>query len=391
MRSNTLFVLITDKLSELINKGEITDRYYNPGNLFSHVHIIMTNDDNPDYDLLKKTVGSAKLYIHNIYSGKRLFFLSLFWRKLLLKIWSKKFIKIANKYRPSLIRCHGASLNAFAAAEIKKKLNIPYIVSLHINYDEDQRKRATTFKEKIIYKLHENIERYGLKNSDLIMPVYKPIIPYLERINCTNYKVFYNVINPNNIIKKTSYKIDKKIRLISVGRQFKEKNPSNILKSLVYLKNAELTLIGNGPYHEKLVNLSRELGIEKKIHFIKSMENDKLCKKLHKFDIFIVHTEYWEISKSILEALLTGLPIILNRRIGLQVPELSKDIVYYVDNTEEGYKEGISFISSNFNFRKDIGNTARIFSERIWSPDITEEAFRKVYKVYLRNSYKDGN
>ena len=158
MRYETLFVIIPDKLSELIKKGEITSRYYNPGDLFKNVHLICTNNDKPSLKLMKKTVGSAKLYIHNINSGKRLFFLSLFYRKFLLKIWSKSFIKLAKKYKPNLIRCHGASLNSFAASEIKRKLNIPYLVSLHTNYDEDQRKRADSLKEKIIYSLNEKIE-----------------------------------------------------------------------------------------------------------------------------------------------------------------------------------------------------------------------------------------
>ena len=144
MSYDTLFVIVPDKLSELIEKGEITKRYYNPGDLFENVHLILTNSDTPNLEVMQKTVGSAKLYIHNVHSGKRLFFLSLFYREYLLKIWSKSFIKLAKKYRPNLIRCHGASLNSFAAAEIKKKLNIPYLISLHTNYDEDQRKRASS-------------------------------------------------------------------------------------------------------------------------------------------------------------------------------------------------------------------------------------------------------
>ena len=75
MRFETLFVIIPDKLNELINKGEITDRYYNPGNLYRNVHLILTNNDKPEKSLLNKTVGDAKLFIHNIPSGKKLFLL----------------------------------------------------------------------------------------------------------------------------------------------------------------------------------------------------------------------------------------------------------------------------------------------------------------------------
>ena len=40
-----LMVIIPDKLSSLIEKGEVTERYYNPDNFFSEVHIVLTNKD----------------------------------------------------------------------------------------------------------------------------------------------------------------------------------------------------------------------------------------------------------------------------------------------------------------------------------------------------------
>src|SRR5580704_18008108 len=40
-----LFVIVPDRLSALVSKGEVTQRYYNPGNLFRVVHLFMTNDD----------------------------------------------------------------------------------------------------------------------------------------------------------------------------------------------------------------------------------------------------------------------------------------------------------------------------------------------------------
>ena len=37
--------------------------------------------------------------------------------------------------------------------------------------------------------------------------------------------------------------------------------------------------------------------------------------------MFVVHSDIWEVSKSVLEALLAGLPVIINRRKGEPVPE----------------------------------------------------------------------
>ena len=381
MAYQTLFVIVPDKLSELIDKGEITKRYYNPGNLFNNVHLILTNNDKPNINLLKKTVGCANLYIHNINSGKKLFFLTFFYQKFLLKIWSKQLIKLAKTYSPNLIRCHGASLNSFAAAEVKKNLCIPYLISLHTNNDE-LRSRASSFKEKFIYNLNEKIEIHGLKNADLIMPVYKSIIPYLKRLNLKKFEVLYNVINPDNIRKKDDYKINKILKLVSVGRQYKEKNPINIIKSLSEINDVELTLIGYGSYHKYLKDKSLELGLKNKVKFIKSIDNDLLCKSLKEYDLFIVHTEWWELPKTVLEALLTGIPIIINKRIGLPVPELNESIVYYVNNTKEDYRKAILSLRKDIKYRKELGEAAKLYSNKIWSPEITEQKFVEIYKKY---------
>ena len=44
-RQERLMVLIPHALSDLVAKGEVTERYYNPGDLFREVHIVLTNDD----------------------------------------------------------------------------------------------------------------------------------------------------------------------------------------------------------------------------------------------------------------------------------------------------------------------------------------------------------
>jgi hypothetical protein len=42
-RNGRLMVIISDKLPDLVKKGEITPRYYNPAELFDEVHIVATN------------------------------------------------------------------------------------------------------------------------------------------------------------------------------------------------------------------------------------------------------------------------------------------------------------------------------------------------------------
>jgi glycosyltransferase involved in cell wall biosynthesis len=378
-----LMIIIPDMLTNIIIKGEVTERYYNPGNYFSEVHIVLTNNDRPDYIQIQKMVGTAKLHIYNLPDAKLMFFLTLGWRPLLLKQWVKKAQLLAQRIQPDMIRCHGGLLNAFAAAQIKNKLHIPYVVSMHINPDEDVRGRASSIIKKIVTHSQKTIESIGLLNADLVMPVYTPIVPYLERLGVSNFEVCYNTLNPKYLSMKDSYLLHESIQIISVGRQYKEKNPDNLIRAVSLIHNAELTIVGDGSYHQHLVDVARECNIEDRVHFHKSISNDELCSKLKDFDIFATHTEYWEISKSVLEPLLTGLPVLLNERQGEPVKELTSDICMLVSNTIEDYHGALLKLIKDDSFRESLGRSAYTHAKKNWSPKKTEQKFVRIYKEIL--------
>jgi len=382
-QKKVLMVIIPDRLSEILEKGEVTDRYYNPGEVFEEVHIVMTNDDQPDISKLQQTVGAAKLVVHNVSAGKKLFIMTLGWQPLLLKLWARKLLALAEQIQPVLIRCHGAHLNTFGAAAIKKKLGIPYIVSLHINPDEDVRARAKGFLAIWVSKAQERLERIGLQSADLVMPVYRPIVPFLERLGIKNYEVCYNVLNPAYLRCKDDYALQKPIKIVSVGRQLVEKNPIHLIKAVGELNDVHLTLFGTGPIHENLKAQVRDLGIEDKITFVKAISNDALCQVLPDFDLFAVHTEYWEISKSVLEPLLTGLPIIINKRIGDPVPELTDEICVLVENSVDSYKTAIHDLITDHAKREALGRSAYTHAQSNWSPATTEAKFAQIYRAHM--------
>jgi hypothetical protein len=75
-----LMIIVPDRISDLIGKGEITERYYNPGDYFEEVHLVVTNDDRPDPASVQKTVGRARPFVHNLPDSRSMFLPSLGWR-----------------------------------------------------------------------------------------------------------------------------------------------------------------------------------------------------------------------------------------------------------------------------------------------------------------------
>jgi glycosyltransferase involved in cell wall biosynthesis len=382
-----LLVIVPDNLSDILTKGEFQPCYYNPGQVFDEVHILTTTDDRPDLVDLQRTVGRASLLVHSLPVDLSLpSWPTEFLRRWRLRRWARKGVELARRIRPDLIRCHGADWNTFLASRIKTELDIPYVVSLHINPDVNPVRRylkPKTATESRHNAFYEHVESEGLRNADLVMPVYQPILPYLERLGVKKVEVCYNVLNRLHLKKKTDYGLHQPPRIIYVGRLFEDKNPDNIMRAVAKLPSVELTVVGDGPIRGKLEAFARTLGVADRVRFRPAIRNDELCATLPDHDIFAVHTEYWEISKSVLEALLTGLPLVINRRHGPAVPELEGDFVVKVENSEDGYYKALHRLLTNDADRSALGRRAYAHAQANWAPAITEARYASIYRGFL--------
>jgi len=379
-------VIVPEAISEWIRKGEVTDRYYNPGDLFRTVHLVLCNDDRPDPAIVQRLVGCARLHIHNAPRPPKFFLRTLGMRPALMKGWAEQIVALARQVRPQLVRCHGALFNAYAALRIQQTLGVPYAISLHINPDEDVRGREHDWKNRLYNQLTQGVERLSLRNADMVMPVYQPILPYLQRIGAPNVKVHYNVLNGRFLRPKEVYTLHCPARLIYVGRLFDLKDPTPIIDAIADLPDVVLTIVGDGPLRPALEAHAKGLGLSKRVIFRPAVPNDELCSLLAESDLFVVHTEHWEISKSVLEALLTGLPIVINRRRGAPVPELTPDIVCLVDTSADAYRSAIRDLLEDDAARAALGRAALAAARAGWAPAVTEAAVVETYRALMQRA-----
>lgn len=382
-----LLVLIPDRLSELVAKGEVQPRYYNPGDLADEVHILMTNDDQPDPAAVQPMVGRAQIHLHNLPEASEAPTRRGPWlaRELRRRRWAAPGIALARRLRPTWMRVHGADWNLYLAWRIHTALGVPYCVSLHINPDVNSPRRYLGAGLAPWQRRHNaffsDIERRGLRTAQLVMPVYQPILPYLARLGVSRVEVCYNVLNAEALRAKPNYALGDPPRILSVGRLFDAKDPSNLLRALARIPRAELTLVGDGPKRPTLEALARELGVAGRVRFEPAVPNRELCARLADFDLFAVHTEHWEINKSVLEALLAGLPVVHSRRIGEAVPELAGGIVRLVENSEPGFHDAIAELLANDAAREALGRRGYAHAQMCYAPAKTEA---KVVAIYQR-------
>ena len=385
-----LLVIIPDRITEILEKGEFQPCYYNPGEVFDEVHILMTNDDAPPPEAVQHTVGRARLFLHNYPDDLTLVDRHNRWlTPFRLRKWAKGGVEIARRIKPDMIRCHGADWNTYLASRINAELGIPYVVSLHINPDENPVRRfkgpqltAEQLRQNAFY---EYLESCALGRAQLVMPVYRPILPYLTRKGISRVEVCYNILDGQNLRPKQEYRLSDPPELLYVGRLFNLKDPSNILRALVDIPRARYTIVGDGPIRPDLERLAADLGLSDRVVFRPAVPNAELCRMLADFDLFVIHTEHFEISKSVLEGLLCGLPMIINIRKGDPVPELQSGIVRLVPNTVEAYREAIAGLLSDPQQREALGRRAFAEAQARYAPAQTEKKVSEIYRTILES------
>ncbi|MCX7697837.1 MAG: glycosyltransferase [Candidatus Goldbacteria bacterium] len=218
--------------------------------------------------------------------------------------------KIVKEIKPDIIHAHWIIPQGLIAYFIKKKYNVPYVVTSHGS-------------DLMGIKNFNSIKNIILKNAKNITVVSNFLKEEVKKINL-NLKadvipmgVDSELFNPNkkdlNIKKK--YKIEG-IFLLYVGRLAPEKGVEKIIELMPSIlskyNNIKLILIGEGVLKDKLLKKVKELKIVNNVIFIKWINNRELPKYYATADYFICLSEREGMPISYIEALACGTPIIVN-------------------------------------------------------------------------------
>jgi glycosyltransferase involved in cell wall biosynthesis len=374
-----LMVIIGDRLSDLIRKGETQERYYNPGELFREVHLVVMNDDRPDLAALQRMVGGATVHVHNLVPPRRHFLRTAGWQFPLIKSYVEGAVALAQAIKPSLVRTHNNFIEGVMASEIKRRLGVPYVVSLHGVWDVDDRK---TFADTIRSAFRAKLERRALSDADAVIAVYAPIVRYARAYGARRVELIYNVVAGNNIAPKRDYALGSPPRIVTINRQVPEKNPESIIRAASRI-DCHYTLVGDGPLHERLRALAAELGAADRIRFVKSIPNAALCAQLGEFDVMASHCDYWGMSKTIIEGALAGLPIVINRHPQIPIEEYAGGWVIECENTAEGYGQAFADLFGSEDGRRRLGALARSVADERFNPGVMERRTVALYRGVL--------
>jgi glycosyltransferase involved in cell wall biosynthesis len=151
------------------------------------------------------------------------------------------------------------------------------------------------------------------------------------------------------------------------------------------LPDAELTMVGDGAMHERLRQVAAECGVADRTTFIRAVPNHELCCRLADYDLFATHNDAFGIPKAVLEPLLCGLPVVINRRRPQAVAELTPEICRLVDNTPESYHRALCELIGDPIEREALGRRAFAHARTHWEPARAEARIAGVYEEILRS------
>jgi glycosyltransferase involved in cell wall biosynthesis len=387
-----LLVIVPADLNQLVSKGEIVQRYYNPDNCFDRVELVSVSSSRftGDSKYLRQMCGNAELSVTWI--KRPSIILTLGWRQFLLRSWTKAALDRIT-VKPDLIRIYGLRLNCLLALAAKEKFQVPLVASVHEHGDRNRKLEIRSFGnplKKIAWRLYaarlKSISRLALNRCESIICVYKAGVEYVNRISRTRPELIYNCVS-REIAPKENYRLSDPPRLLTVGNLIPGvKGPVNVIKALRGM-DVTLDVIGDGPLLESLQHAAVSNGMARRVNFLGCKPNEWIVKQMPGYDIYLFESQAWEMSKSVIEAMLCGLPIIVNQHRQYSIAEIDKaDGLVKVDNNSESYRQALLGLLGDESLRKSAGTDARNYASKHFDPVAMELKTAGLYRKLLADA-----
>jgi glycosyltransferase involved in cell wall biosynthesis len=106
--------------------------------------------------------------------------------------------------------------------------------------------------------------------------------------------------------------------ILYVGRLEEYKGVQYIIQSLPELPEFQLRIVGKGPYEEELRSLAKNLGVEKRVEWLKDLSRKELLECYAKADVFLMLSSHEAYGITVAEALAAGTPCIVAKGSALE-------------------------------------------------------------------------
>ncbi len=287
---------------------------------------------------------------------------------------------------------------SYATIKYQKEYDVVYLRSLALNFLISTLIAKKVFGKKIVFLVSESRKTHTSFRAKFFRPFLKKVLRtsdslvssseflieeiegYLGKIDRNKLKIVHEAVDttrfkPENISERENI-------LLTVARIDPVKGLENIINSLpLILKvvpDVKLKIVGSIGDKNYFLNLKQiilELGCEKSIEFIGPIPHEKLPKILVKAKIFVLTSKTEASSISTLEAMSSGLPVIVTRVGGMPSLVLNGINGFLVEPDEpKSFAEKVIELINNDSLRMEIGKNARetVVKDYSWENFVSE-------------------
>lgn len=185
-------------------------------------------------------------------------------------------------------------------------------------------------------------------------------------LNSAQVKLVYNGVSHNKFHPKYDYTINDHFKLLHIGRFSEEKNHMmmiSVVKELVEKgMNVRLSLIGEGVLMDKCMEYVKLHNLDEKVIFLGLQED--VSEFLSNADVFLLPSLWEGMPISLIEAMITGLPIIAANVGG--IPDMIKNQYsgILINCNPNELQNAIIELSEDESLRRKLGVNARTSAQR---------------------------
>jgi colanic acid/amylovoran biosynthesis glycosyltransferase len=263
------------------------------------------------------------------------------------------------EFKPDVLHAHFATEPTAAARDFARALDVPFTFTAH-GYDifrkppPDFAARAAD-ASAVVTVSHANAQY--IQQQFNVPPVKVHVIPC--GVNTDLFKAAAEE-------KKNDVPL-----VVCVARHVVVKNLNLLLRALSLLAEWKVTfravLIGDGPCHEELKELSRDLRLEKQVEFLGSATQDDVLPWLQRANVAVLSSQNEGMPVCLMEAAACGVPVVATAVGG--IPELVRDGVtgFLTPPEPQPFAAALRRVLEQPDLARQMGAAARADAERRFS------------------------
>lgn len=215
-----------------------------------------------------------------------------------------------------------------------------------------------------------------------ISEIVKDSICRFYKLDAENVPVAYNGMDLSKYTKKTNYGVlDNNFKIIHIGRFSEQKNHFALINAfanvLSEFPDITLDLYGEGELAGEICNLIEELNLKESVKLCDIVDN--INEIMHKYDLFVLPSNYEGMPVTIVEAMAVGMPIVAANVGG--VPDMLENEVSALlcSSETDSIASCISRMYKDMALRERLGCAALDKSDKFSEKDMCTR-YMKIYK-----------